>query len=176
MVARVLAIRKIPFTALDQDPKHIEFVSRFGNKVYFGDVTRLDLLRAAKTDKAKVFVLAIDDVDASVKTAELVRHEFPNVRIVARARNRVHAYRLFDLGVQIVHRETFTASLDTARDVLVAMGLPDGPSNDTVRIFREHDEKMLRDAAAHHQDMDKLIEIAAAGRQELNRLFEQDVR
>ena len=96
---------------------------RFGNKVYYGDATRLELLESARARDAKLFVLAIDDVEASIKTAALVRKHFPNLPILARARNRVHLFRLRDLDVHAVERETFLSSLDTARQALVQAGL-----------------------------------------------------
>ena len=97
IVGRILNLKKIPFTALDGNVEQVESVRRFGRKVYYGDASRLDLLRAAKADKARLFVLAIDDVEASIRTAEMVRH-FPDLKIYARARNRFHAYRLMDFA------------------------------------------------------------------------------
>jgi glutathione-regulated potassium-efflux system protein KefB len=176
IVARVLAVRGIPFTALDKDPSQIEFVARFGNKIYFGDVSRLDLLRAAKADKASLLVLAIDDVEASLRMVEIVQTHFPNLTILARARNRVHAYRLLEMGVENVCRETFLSSLQMARHALTELGLPDSVAEETVRVFRDHDERLMRRAARHHDDLEKLIEIAKEGRAELSRLFEQDRR
>jgi monovalent cation:proton antiporter-2 (CPA2) family protein len=176
IVGRILALRGVPFTALDRDPQHIEFVRQFGSKVYFGDCSRLDLLRAAKLDRAEVFVLAIDDVETSVKTAALVRHEFPNVRIFARARNRQHAYRLLDLGVPLVSRETFGSSVEVGRDVLVSLGLPVSVADETTRIFRQSDEDLIQKAFKHHADFAKLKELSAQGRKELEGLFQQDMR
>ena len=174
IVARILATQGIPFTALDRDPEQIAFVGQFGNKVYFGDASRLDLLRAARADKASVLVIAIDDIDASVKCAEIAKQHFPKLKIFARARNRLHAYRLLDLGINPVWRETFHSSADMAQRVLTQMGLPDSAAEETIRIFTEHDERLLRRAAAHHADMPRLIEIANAGRAELHTLFERD--
>jgi monovalent cation:proton antiporter-2 (CPA2) family protein len=176
IVGRILATRGIPFTALDRDPEQIEFVGHFGNKIYFGDASRPDLLRAAKADKASILVIAVDDIEASVKCAEIAKQQFPRLKIFARARNRLHAYRLLDLGIRRVWRETFHSSADMAGTVLTELGLPDSTAEETVRIFTLHDERLLRRAAAHHADMEKLIEIAKAGRTELHSLFEQDRR
>lgn len=176
IVARVLAVRGISFTALDRDPSQIEFVGRFDNKIYFGDASRLDLLRAAKADKARLLVVAVDDVEASLRIVELARAHFPNLRVFARARNRFHAYRLLDMGVEDVCRETFLSSLETARGVLIGLGIPDSVADETARVFRDHDERLMRRSAKHHEDMEKLIELAREGRAELARLFEQDRR
>jgi glutathione-regulated potassium-efflux system protein KefB len=104
VVGRILRARGIPFTAMDADPVQIDFLKRFGNKVFYGDASRLDLLRAARADKARVFVLAIDDVQSSVRTAREVQEHFPHLIIFARARNRTHAYQLMELGIQHVMR------------------------------------------------------------------------
>jgi monovalent cation:proton antiporter-2 (CPA2) family protein len=176
VVSRILTSRGIPFTALDRDPEQVEFVGQFGNKIYFGDASRLDLLRSARADKASVLVIAIDDIDASVKCAEIAKQNFQKLKIFARARNRLHAYRLLDLGVGRVWRETFHASADMAGQVLTELGLPESTAEETVRIFTLHDERLLRRAVGHHGDLQKLIEIAKAGRTELHSLFEHDRR
>jgi len=176
IVARILATRGIRFTALDIDSEQLDWVTRFGEKVYFGDASRLDLLRAARADQASVLVVAIDDAEASMKCVEIAKQHFPRLKIFARARDRLHAYRLLDAGVTRVWRETFHSSADMAGRVLTELGLPDATAEETVRIFTLHDERLLRRAAAHHADMPKLIEIARAGRAELRSLFEQDRR
>src|SRR5574337_794742 len=99
IVARILAVKRIPFTVLEADPQQVDFLRRFGNEVYYGDASRLDVLEAAGVGRARVFVLAIDDVEASLKTAALLRKHYPGVPVIARARNRFHAYKLMDLGV-----------------------------------------------------------------------------
>jgi monovalent cation:proton antiporter-2 (CPA2) family protein len=176
IVGRILATRGIPFTALDLDTEQLEFVTQFGEQVYFGDASRLDMLRAARADKAAVLVIAIDDVEASMKCVEIAKQHFPRLKVFARARDRLHAYRLLDAGVKRVWRETFHSSADLAGRVLSELGLPDSTAEETVNIFTLHDERLLRRAAAHHADMPKLIEIAKAGRAELRSLFEQDRR
>ena len=174
MIARTLRMKKIPFTALEASFEQVDFVRKFGNKIYFGDASRLDLLRAAKADKAKVFVLAIDDVEASVKTAEIVRKHYPHLKIYARARNRVHTYRLMDAGVDNIVRETFLSSLELAKNVLQGLGLPDAEAEDAVRKFQRHDEALLRKQHLIQHDEAQLIASVKQGALELERLFEQD--
>ncbi|MGH8528234.1 MAG: monovalent cation:proton antiporter-2 (CPA2) family protein [Nevskiales bacterium] len=174
IVGRVLALQKIPFTALDQDPSHIQFVSRFGNRVYYGDASRLDLLNTAQVGKARLFVLAIDEVETSVRVAQVLREQYPELGILARARNREHAYRLLNLGVHKVLRETFGSSIEMAEHALLRLGLTDAAAADTVRVFRDQDERLVREAAQHFGDYDKLIELAHKGRAELESLFAQD--
>jgi monovalent cation:proton antiporter-2 (CPA2) family protein len=174
IVARTLRMKKIPFTALEVSFEQVDFVRRFGNKIHFGDASRLDLLRAARADLAEVFVLAIDDVEASVKTAELVRRHYPHLKIYARARNRVHAYRLMDVGVDRLIRETFLSSLELARDVLVGLGFAKSEADAAVQTFRRHDEQLLVQQHKVHEDEAQLLAAAKQGAAELERLFEED--
>ena len=175
MVARTLRLRKIPFTALDVSFDQVDFVRRFGNKIYYGDASRLDLLRAANADKAEVFVLAIDDVVASVATAEMVKKNFPHLKIYARARNRPHVYKLMDIGVHRIVRETFAASLEMARDVLLDLGLPPRQVKDTLTKFREHDEELIKKQHPVRDDQEQVIATYKQAAAELERLFEQDI-
>jgi Kef-type K+ transport system membrane component KefB len=123
IVGRILRAKQIPFTALEASQTQVDFLRRFGNQVFYGDASRLELLRAAHAENAEVFVLAIDDVEASVRTAELIRKHFPHLKIFARARNRQHAFRLMDLDVRYVIRETLVSSLEMSVQVLEALGL-----------------------------------------------------
>jgi len=173
ITARILVGRQIPFTALDSDPDEIDMLRRYGNEVYFGDVTRLDLLHNAGLEHAKVLVLAVDDVDASLKAAELVRHHFPSVTIVARARDRYHAYKLHALGVEQVIRESFESALLSARLTLMQLGVPESTAIDLVRSFRELDERLLLEQIEHRADVDMLVETNAKGRAELQSLLSE---
>jgi glutathione-regulated potassium-efflux system ancillary protein KefC/glutathione-regulated potassium-efflux system protein KefB len=174
ITGRILRAKGIPFTALESSPEQVDFVKRFGNKVYYGDTSRVDLLKAAKVDKAVAFVLAIDDVEASVRTAETVAKHFPNVTIYARARDRKHAYRLMDLGVTKIRRETFLSGLDIARSVLIGLGLPEYESDKLAQTFREHDERRLFAHHYAHDDEEKMIDLAKEAAKELEELFAED--
>jgi glutathione-regulated potassium-efflux system ancillary protein KefC/glutathione-regulated potassium-efflux system protein KefB len=174
VVSRLLRMAGIPFTAIEKDYQQVDFVRRFGNKVYYGDATRLELLESARARDAKLFVLAIDDVEASIRTAALVRKHFPNLPILARARNRVHLFRLRDLDVHAVERETFLSSLETARQALVHMGLDAAHAERAVAIFREHDVKLLEQQYAVRQDEQQFIQTSAQAAAQLQELFEAD--
>jgi len=176
IVSRVLRMAGIPFTALEVSYQQVDFVRRFGNKVYYGDASRLELLDSAKARDAKLFVLAIDDVEASVKTAALVRKHFPDLPILARARNRVHAYRLLDLGIESIERETLLSSLETARHALVHLGLDAAQATRAVELFREHDARQLDAQYAVRQDEAQLIQTTAQAAAQLQELFESDVK
>ena len=175
IVARVLRARNIPFTALDESAEQVDFVARFGSKAYYGDAGRLDILEAARTDKARAFVLAIDNVDASVHVAQIVRQHFPNLTVYARARDRQHVHRLMDLGVKIIRRETFLSALDLTRQVLGGLGFTNDEIRRTIDTFKAHDERRLYDDYAHYTDDEKIYAQARKQNEELEELFTEDV-
>ena len=119
-------------------------------------------------------MLAIDDIDASVRTAELVRRHFPNLKIIARARNRQHALRLMDLGVRYFIRETYLSSLDLAQHTLEALGLARADAIESIRRFDVHDRKQLQAQREIRDDEQKLIQSAQQAARELEQLFEAD--
>jgi glutathione-regulated potassium-efflux system ancillary protein KefC/glutathione-regulated potassium-efflux system protein KefB len=174
IVSRVLRARHIQFTALDSSQTHVDFVRRFGNKIYYGDASRLDLLRAAGAESADLFVLAIDDVDASVRTAELVHEYFPTLKVFARARNRQHTFALMDQGVDYIVRETLGSSLELAEAVLVKLGDTPAVARAAVRKFRQHDEKTLGEQYAVKEDETKFVAATRESAQQLEKLFETD--
>jgi monovalent cation:proton antiporter-2 (CPA2) family protein len=176
IVGRVLRLRKIPFTALDASATHVDFLRRFGNRIYYGDASRIDLLRSAHAERASVFVLAIDDFEVSMRTLKTVQANFPHLRIVARARNRQHAYALIAAGVEQVIRETFAGSLDAARITLEELGVPAADARRTVRRFGAYDENQMRETAPLRDDEKALIESSKKYAAELERILEEDER
>jgi len=174
IVGRVLRMRRIPFTALESSVAQVDFVRRFGNKVYYGDPSRAEVLQAAGAARAEAFVLAMEDADASVRTAEMARRHFPNLKIMARARNRQHALRLMDIGVRYFIRETYLSSLDLAQHTLEALGLARADAAESIRRFDAHDKKQLQAQREFRDDEQKLIQSAQLAARELEQLFESD--
>jgi glutathione-regulated potassium-efflux system protein KefB len=174
IAARVLRAKRIPFTALDVSADQIDFVKNFGSKVFYGDASRPEILAAAKADLATAFVLAIDDVDASMKTAQLVKAQYPQLPIYARARNRIHAHRLMDLGVTVVHRETFVSALELTGDVLRGLGQSERDVRHALNTFRQHDERRLFADYQVYSDTEKLQERARSDAANLEQLFDED--
>lgn len=175
IVGRVLTVRKIPFTALENSAAQVDFMRRFGAKVYYGDPTRMDLLRAAGAETAKAIVVAGDDIESSVKTVELVRHHFPHLTIIARARNRQHAFRLMDAEAHHVVRETFHSSLMLAETLLGSLGYDVEEAHRFVKTFKNHDESLLKKQYEVKDDEAKVIQTSREAAAELRDLFEQDI-
>lgn len=174
IVARVLRAKRIPFTALDISPDQIQLVRRFGNEAYFGDASRLDILQAANAGKARAIVIAIDDVQASLRAAELVRFHFPTVPVYARARNRQHVYRLMDTGVTRIRRETFQSALALTEDLLRGLGLKDTEVRRAVDTFAAEDRKRLYEDYRFASDSEKLDVRARQAAAELEAILAED--
>ena len=177
IVGRLLRARGIPFVALENSIEQVDLSRRFaGTEIYFGDPSRAEILRAAGAGKAEVFVLATDDPDANVRTARVVRRMFPHLKIVARARNRQHAFRLMDLTSEPddVVRETFYSSLRMAMLTLKGLGMDKEQAHASVELFREHDEKLLRDQHLVYDDDVALRQTTREAYEELQGLFEAD--
>jgi glutathione-regulated potassium-efflux system protein KefB len=176
IVARVLRARKIPFTALDSNVAQVDFVKRFGAEIYYGDAGRLDILRAAGAHKAKAFVLAIDNVDHSLRVAEIVREHFPDLPIYARARDRTHVHKLMDLGVTIIERETFLSALELTTRLLRGLGLKPDEAKRLIGAFKRLDEKRLYEDYQYYTDPEKVRANALSQAKELEELFARDIQ
>jgi glutathione-regulated potassium-efflux system ancillary protein KefC/glutathione-regulated potassium-efflux system protein KefB len=174
IVARCLTARGVPFTAIDASADQVDFVRRFGNRVFYGDASRAEILHAARTGEAKLIVVAVDDPEVSMRTVEAVRRHFPDVPIFARARNRQHVFHLMDAGCAFVVRETYASSLELAKQALAALGLSPADAAETVERFRRHDEATLARQYAVHQDEDRMVQTAREAAAELKTLFEAD--
>jgi glutathione-regulated potassium-efflux system protein KefB len=173
IVGRMLRAQKIPFTALEHSVEQVELSRRFGTMIYFGDPTKPDLLRAAHADRAEVFVLTTDDPEATVRTARLLRRLYPNLRVIARARNRQHAFKLMDLGVDVV-RETLHSSLILGQQVMEVLGVPHDAALERRERFREHDEALLREQYLVYDDEAALVASSQQAFKDLETLFEAD--
>lgn len=176
IIGRLLRIKGQSFTALEIDSSQVDVIRRYGSKVYFGDAGRLDLLRAAGADRAKLLVLAIDDVEASVKTVETVIRHFPHLNIVARARNRRHAHKLMDLGIMHIFRETLLSSLAMSERVLEMLGFDQEEIRRVIDTFAERDKRLLDEQHAIHHDEERLIQSAKDTARELESLLRNDSR
>ncbi len=176
IVGRVLRMRGIAFTALEQDTEQVEVIRRFGSKVYYGNPSRPDLLRAAGAEHARLLVVALDDMEQTLKVVEVARRTFPQLRVLARARNRRHAHLLMDRGVNRLVRETFHSSLRLSEMALEDLGVPSDEARRAVAIFRDYDEKNLIESHAFYEDERQLIQGAKQAAEELSGLFEADQR
>ncbi|MFZ5475393.1 MAG: monovalent cation:proton antiporter-2 (CPA2) family protein [Myxococcota bacterium] len=174
VAGRFLRMNGVAATVLDVDGDQIDVVRRFGQKVFYGDASRLDLLRAAGAEKARLLVVAVDDHAKAREIVHTARTHFPHLAILARARGRVEAYELVELGVEGVYRETFDTALRVGVDALRMLGGTGHRAIRAARTFRRHDEAMLLAAAGLHKDQDKLVIHAREGLRALEEALKAD--
>jgi glutathione-regulated potassium-efflux system ancillary protein KefC len=176
IIGRLLRANQIALTVLDHDPDQIDTLRRFGFKVFYGDATRIDLLHAAGAGKARALVVAIDDIEDSIALLDAVREAYPDLAILARARNVTHYYRLLDRGVTVIERETFEAALMLGRRALEQLGYNPFRARQAAMKFRQHNIATMDAVYPVYQDQDQFISMAKRAREELNEMFARDVK
>jgi glutathione-regulated potassium-efflux system ancillary protein KefC len=174
IVGRMLAAQGFAATVLDHDADMIEAARAFGYKVFYGDATRLDLLRTAGAPTAKVLVVAVDDREQSLAIVDLARAHFPQLELVARARDVTHWNELRDRGVMRVERELFESSLRSARTVLEILGLTPHEARAQSMRFRRHNLQLFEQMYPHHKDRAKVIAVVKQGRRQLEEQMAQE--
>ncbi|MEY2503911.1 MAG: glutathione-regulated potassium-efflux system ancillary protein KefC [Verrucomicrobiota bacterium] len=174
IVGRLLRANGFPTTVLDHDADQVETLAKYGMKSFYGDASRLDLLQAAGAARAKLFVLAIDDEAKALQIIETVKQEFPQLKILARATSRQHAYEILRLGVDHVYRETLGSALDLSVDALRELGMDERRARRATEIFRKHDEASVREMAKLPDDDEAYVSIARKHIENLERALASD--
>ena len=167
IVSRMLLAQGMAPTVLDHDANIIETARSFGYRVFYGDATRLDLLRTAGAATATILVVAVDGIEQSVKIVDIAKKHFPHIEIVARARDVIHWNQLRDRGVMRVERELFESSLKTASAVLELLGQTPDQARQSAERFRQHNLALFEQLYPHHQDRAKVIAVVKQGRAQL---------
>lgn len=174
IIGRVLRMHNIEFTAIERSANRVDFVRKFGNQVYYGDPKNPQILRAAGISKARVFILAVDDLERSITTAQYLRKNYPDLFILARARDRQHYYRLREVGVNYIWRETYLTALDMSRESLEILGISPEKARDTIQTFRDYDDELIERQQAIYDDEASMIASAQSAIAELESLFDSD--
>jgi glutathione-regulated potassium-efflux system ancillary protein KefC len=175
IVVRLLYANRIGVTVLDHDPEIIDTLRRFDFKIFYGDATRLDLLEAAGAAKAKVLVVAIDSQEDSLRLVDIAKQHFPNLKIVARARDLPHAMELLNRDVPVIERETFRSALYLGEQTLRSLGQPAFSARQKALTFKQHNEQLLLQLHAHWgEEMDKRINLQRQARARLQQNLEAD--
>ena len=159
---------------LDHDAEMIEVARSFGYRVFYGDASRLDLLRTAGAGSAKILVVAVDDMAQSLEIVDLAKAHFPQLEIVARARDVTHWNQLRDRGVLRVEREMFESSLRSARSVLELLGQEPHAARQIAMRFRLHNLALFEQMRPHFLDRTKMIAVAKQARQQLEEQIAQE--
>ena len=174
VVGRLLMANKITPTLIDNNPEQLERVRRFGYKSYYGDALRLDVLRSAGAAQAKLIVLAMADSETINQTIELIRREFPNLKIFVRAFDRGHAMHLIDNEVDGFARETFASALELAQDALMEFGFSEWQARRLGEKFKKFDLDTLDQQVAVRHDEKALISITQTARNNIVETFAAD--
>jgi voltage-gated potassium channel Kch len=174
IVGGMLRANGIEATVLDLDSDHVEMLRTLGQKVFYGDASRLDLLRAAGAENARVLVVAVDDPERILAIVEAARKHFPQLQILTRAVGRTHAYELIDAGMEDVYRESFDSSIRVGVDVMRRLGVPAYEAQRRARMFRSHDEQALRELAGMRGDQKAYVHGVRQQTQELERILRSD--
>jgi glutathione-regulated potassium-efflux system ancillary protein KefC len=167
IVARMLLAQGFTPTVLDHDAEMIETARTFGYRVFYGDATRLDLLRTAGAASASILVIAVDDKAQSLQIVDMAKEHFAQLQIVARAVDVAHWNQLRERGVMLVERELFESSLRSARSVLELLGQNPFEARQNAMRFRQHNLALFEQLYLHHKDRTKMIAVAKQGRQQL---------
>lgn len=175
IIGRVLRMHNIEFTAIEKSANQVDFVRKFGNQVYYGNPKNPEILRAAGLENAKVFIIAIGDIELSETVAAYAVRNYPHLTILARAKNREHYYRLRDVGVKYIWRETYLSSLDMSRETLEVLGMEPKTARKTVQMFRDYDDALIERQRAIYEDEAEMIASAQSAIQELESLFDSDM-
>jgi voltage-gated potassium channel Kch len=176
IAARLLIANDFNVVTLDSSIEQIELLRRFGRKVYYGDAGRLDLLRAAGADKARLLIVAIDDRDRAIELTEAAREAFPSLTILARAWDRRHAYELMRSGADDVERETFEASLAIGRRALVGLGFSEFRATRAATIFRKLDQQLFQELAPVAGEEENYILATRDSRDTMDRLLMAEMK
>lgn len=167
IIGRLLLAQDIATTVLDHDAEMIDTARSFGYRVFYGNATRLDLLRTAGAATAQILVVAVDDVEQSLAIVDLAKEHFPQLQLVVRARDATHWNKLRDRDVTLIQRELFESSLQSASSVLELLGYAKPDANRIVQLFRTHNFELLEQMHPHYQDRAKVISTVKQGRAQL---------
>jgi monovalent cation:proton antiporter-2 (CPA2) family protein len=175
IATRLLMANGFNVTLLDSSIDQIDLIRRFGWKVHYGDASRLDLLRTAGADKARLLIVAIDDRDKAQEIVELAKESFPNLIVIARAFDRPHAYELLNAGADAVERETYESALNFGRTALEKLGVSERRALKAAVIFREHDNRLFEKLRPAYGVAEQYVSAVRASRETMERLLRTEM-
>ncbi len=175
-LGRFLISAGIKPVILDHDAANVDVLRKFGFEVYYGDITRLDLLEAAGAAEAELLIITIGDVDKSRELVKLAGKHYPHLKIAANASDRSSAYELMDLGITQIRRETFGSALELGQVALQLLGTDPYKAHRLMRIFRKNDEEMMPELyKMHRQDEDSYVSMYQKHNKDLEELMTLDL-
>lgn len=176
VIGRLLMVNKVRITVLERDISAVSLMRSYGYKVYYGDATELELLRAAGAAQAQSIVIACNDPEEAMTIVHLCQQHFPNLQILARARGRVEAHELLQAGVTLFSRETFSSALELGKKALVSLGMHPHQAYRAQQHFRRLDMRMLRELMPQLYGDGAQISRVKEARRELEDIFEREMQ
>ena len=176
VIGRLLMANKMRITVLERDVSAVSVMRRYGYKVYYGDATELELLRAAGAEKAEAIVITCNEPEDTLAVVHLCQQHFPHLKILARARGRVEAHEVLMAGVSQFSRETFSSALELGRKALMELGMHPHQAHRAQQHFRRLDMRMLRELMPHHQGDVTQISRVKEARRELEDIFQREMQ
>lgn len=175
VTGRLLMANGFKSTVLDGDIEMIDLLRRFGRRVHYGDATRLDLLRAAGAEHARMLIVAIDDQEKAAELVERARAAFPHLTILARAFDRRHAYDLLANGADAVERETFEGALAMGVTALRSLGFRAHRAQRAADHFRRHDRRTFEELRPMWGQTEAYMLASRDASQTMDRLLAADL-
>ncbi|WP_334161098.1 monovalent cation:proton antiporter-2 (CPA2) family protein [Phenylobacterium sp.] len=175
IATRLLMANGFNVVLLDNSIESIDLVRRFGWRVHYGDASRLDLLRTAGADKARLLIIAIDDRDKAKELVELAKESFPHLSVLARAYDRPHAYELLAAGADGVEREMYESALNFGRRALVHLGMGERRALKAAVVFREHDAALFKKLQPAYGEEERYIMATRASRETFEKLIRAEM-
>ncbi len=175
VIGRLLMANKMRITVLERDISAVNLMRKYGYKVYYGDATQLELLRSAGAEEAQSIVITCNDPVDTMKLVELCQQHFPQLKIMARARGRVEAHELLQMGVTQFSRETFSSALELGRKTLISVGMHPHQAQRAQLHFKRLDMRMLRELMPVHTDTMQISRVREA-RRELEEIFQREMQ
>ncbi|MGR5095032.1 glutathione-regulated potassium-efflux system protein KefB [Vibrio maritimus] len=175
IVGRLMYANKVKITVLESDASQIHLLRKYGYKVFYGDATQLDLLRAAGAHKAEAIIVCTDSPEEIMEVVDMCHQHFPSLKVLARARSRVEAYQLMNHGVDRYSRETFLGALDLGRQALIELGFHPYEAKRAEAHFKKLDNAMLKELLPQHSEDKELAQRSKEARKELEEIFGREM-
>ncbi|WP_026897519.1 monovalent cation:proton antiporter-2 (CPA2) family protein [Daejeonella oryzae] len=176
IVGRFLRANGVSATILDNDSDRVDLLRKFGYKVYYGDASRYDLMKAAGAEKAKIIIIAMDTPQQCLEMVSLVKKDFPHLKILSRAYDRNDSYDLMEAGVDHLYRETLDSSIRLGADALKMLGQRAYQTQRAAKTFLKHDENSLSELIKYRNDSKSYINVAKEQITELEELILRDMK
>lgn len=174
-IGRLLQANGIYATYLDVDPNTVELLRNLGLKVFYGDASRRDLLKAAGAESAKLLIIAVDESDKCLKITETAQKHFPHLKIMARTQSWTHSFEMMDLGIEDFYREYTDSALRLGANALKDMGLRQYQIQRSLKQFRKYDDMMVRELYHSRHEHKTMIRSGRQYMENMERLMKDDI-